>query len=279
MENKQLSGGYFPSNVNSDIVEEFLGCCYQENGTTYGAYTKELLWIIEKQIDVFEGKLEVVEVMDQRASALFAHMKKESKTNFLTNETNFFRKNKRSGSTRVYINKCPIKWLNRVRHFLIDNFNSKYGSSSYLTMQAMKLDIKLKKGFIKLVETKKEVDNSFISDEGGQISSIEDSTVVKMFTSLVSKVSSLENEIKELKESTVQSVKDVSSKVRSKVNKGPNSKGKSGKAKAKLDKAERILNNLKKRYEHRFTNKQYREPLAKLEKQGDPRTPVVIWRP
>ena len=82
----------------------------------------------------------------------------------------------------------------------------------------------------------------------------------------------MENEIKEFKGCTVQSVKDVSSKVRSKVNKGSNSKGKSGKAKAKADKAERILNNLKKRYEHRFTIKDYREPLAKLKKQGDDRT-------
>lgn len=30
--------------------------------------------------------------------------------------------------------------------------------------------------------------------------------------------------------------------------------------------------NLKRRYEHRFTNKEHKEPLAKLEKQGDKRT-------
>ena len=38
--------------------------------------------------------------------------------------------------------------------------------------QSMKLFVKVKNGFVKLVETKKEVDTSFISDEGGQISSM-----------------------------------------------------------------------------------------------------------
>ena len=241
MENKHLSGGYFPSNVNSDIVEEFLGRCYQDNGTTHGAYTKELLWIIEKQIDVFEGKLEVVEVMDQRASALFAHMKKESKTNFLTNKTNFFRKNKRSGSTRVYINNCPTKWLNRVRHFLIDHFNSKYGSSSYLTEQSMKLHIKLKNGLVKLVETKKEVDTSFISDEGGQISSMNSNNINELVEWMDNRIKQLEQRLEMKIESTVQSASNVSSKVGRKVKNVVNGKGKSGKAKAKLDKAERIL--------------------------------------
>ena len=82
----------------------------------------------------------------------------------------------------------------------------------------------------------------------------------------------MQNDIKEIKEYTVQSASNVSSKVGSKAKKVRNGNGKSGKAKAKLDKAERILNNLKKRYEHRFTNKEYREPLAKLTGQGDHRT-------
>ena len=241
MENKCLTGGFYASVVNTNTINELLERYYIKNGTTHGAYTKELPLIVEKHLDVLEGKLEVVEVMDQRASALFAHMKKDSETHFSTNETHFFRKNRKMDSTRIYVNKFPIRTLNRLKHFLIDNYHTIRGNLSLMIEQSIKLFVKMEDGFVKLVETKKEVDTSFISDEGGQISSIEDNTIVKMFTSLVSKVSSLEEEIKELKGCTVQFVKEVSSKVRSKVNKGSNCKGKSGKAKAKLDKVERIL--------------------------------------
>ena len=95
MENKHLTGGCYASAVNTNTINKFLERYYKKNGTTYGAYTKELPEIVEKHLDVLEGKLEVVEIMDQQASALFAHIKKDSETHFSTDETHFFRKNRK----------------------------------------------------------------------------------------------------------------------------------------------------------------------------------------
>jgi hypothetical protein len=273
MENKCLTGGCYASAVDTDKIDEFLDRCFIKNGTTYGAYTKELPEIVEKQLDVLEGKLEVEEIMDQRASLLFAHIQKESETHFSSDETHFFRKNRRSDSTRVYVNKFPIRTLNRLKHFVIDNYHTIRGNLSLVIEQSIELFIKREDKFIKLVKPKKKPVKSFISDEEGQFNSIDINDKNELLEWMDNRIKQLEQHIEIKIESTVQSVFNISSKVGRKVKKIRNGNRKSVKADAKLDKAERILNNLKKTNEHRFTIKEYSRSLAKLIGQGDPRTP------
>ena len=267
----------YKSSLSVDGLDEILHNRFREgyfdeNNTLNGVNSKELILAAKRLVQVDTGELEKVELVDPKAALLLTHTNNTDNNRIIGDCNRIMRRNEKQQLRRVSVDRGDYEDVNIIKSHIITKYGTLRRNLAIFLNKAMKMHLRVKNGFIKLVETKKEVDTSFISGDGGQISFIKDNTVVKMFTSLVSKVSSLENEIKELKESSVKSVKDVSSKVRSKVNKGPNSKGKSGKAKAKLDKAERILNNLKKRYKHRFTNKQYREPLAKLTKQGDDRT-------
>ena len=265
MKNKCLAMGLYPASVDPITHKTFRGTCFTKNGTLNGAYTRELTMALEWVINVFEGKLEVVDIVDHEARLLLTHTLKDEKTYI-------FRKNERTDLTELAIHNVNISLLKRIKHILIDHYATKYGSLSSLVNQAMDLYVKVKNRFVKLVETGNKPLKSFISDEEGQFSSVEGNSILRVFESLTSRVIELQNDIKEIKESTVQSTSNISSKVGRKVKNVVNGNGKSGKVKAKLDKSERILNNLKKRYEHRFTNKEYGEPLAKLTGQGDNRT-------
>ena len=265
MENKQLIGSLCPSGVDPIIHGVFREVTKAENNTLNGTYSKEAIQALVWAMDELEGKLEQVELVDHEAQLLLTHTINDGKPHIL-------RKNERTDLTEFVINNLPIEFLNKVKHCAIDHFPNERNKLSCLADYGMDLYVKVKKGFIKLVETGTKPVKSFISDEDGQISSIDNNIILEAIDGLNMKVENLKKHIVGIVEDTLQSASNVSSKVRSKVNKGSNSKGKSGKAKAKADKAERILNNLKRRYEHRFTNKQYREPLAKLTKQGDDRT-------
>ena len=265
MENKCLIGYFCPSDLDPTIHGVFREVTKAENGTLNGTYTKEAIKALEWAMDELDGKLERVELVDPEVQLLLTHTINDDKPNI-------FRKNERTDLTEFVINKVPIEFLNQVKQSAIDHFPNERNKLSCLTNYGMDLYVKVKKGFVKLVETQKKLVRSFISDEGGQVSSIDGNSILGVFEFLTSKVIELQNDIKDIKESTVQSASNISSKVVGKARKLRDGKGKSVKAEAKLDKAERILNNLKKRYEHRFTNEDYEEPLSKFTKQGDERT-------
>ena len=257
--------GFFPENINPKGQLELKELIHKNYGTTHRILGLKVLEGMEKIIKLQRGALEEVELVDQEAGSLLTHIRNPDKTLI-------FRKNQRRDLTRISIHNIPKKLYNTIINYLNEHYGTKYGSLSDLMNQAIELMIKVENGFIELVETDNKSIRSFISDDEGQISSVDGNSILGVFEFLTSRVIELQNDIKDIKESTVQSASNISSKVVGKVKKISDGKGKSGKAKAKLDKAERILNNLKRRYEHRFTNREYGEPLAKLEKQGDDRT-------
>ena len=265
MENKYLTGGFCPSNVNPIKQGAFLDTCYAKNKTTYGAYKIELQKGLLWAVDVLDGKLKKVELVDQKADLLFTHMKKGVKPHI-------FRKNGRTDLTHFTINHLSIELLTRFKRCAIDHFPDKRDKLSCLADYAMDLYVKVENGFVKLVETGNKPVRSFISDERGQFNSINTNNRNELVELINYKFKHLEQNIGAKIESTVQSTLNLVSKPVKRGKKAINGNGKSGKVKAKLDKSERILNNLKKRYEHRFTNKEYGEPLAKLTGQGDNRT-------
>jgi Fe2+ or Zn2+ uptake regulation protein len=138
--------------------------------------------------------------------------------------------------------------------------------------QAMKLYNNVEMGFVKLVKTSKKLDKSFISDNKGQISSIDSNKLYESIEYLKSSVNDLKMDIKVIKNSTIQSKLNIVSKSVGKVRNVINGTVKSAKREAKLDKSVKILENVMKWNEHDFTVKEYQQSLARIEGQGDPRT-------
>ena len=267
MENKCLTMGLYPASLDPNTHKTFRGTCFTKNGTLNGAYTRELTMALEWVIDVFEGKLERVERVDQEARLLLTHTTNDEKPYIM-------RKNERMDLTELAIHNVNISLLKRIKHILIGQYNTKYGSLSYLVNQAMKLYIEVKKDFVKLVETNKKRDKSFIGDEKGQFTLMDNNIPYEFLELINNRLDNLEQKLETKIESTVQSVFNMSSKVGRKVKNIGGGIVKSHKREEKREKAEEVLDNIKKWNEHGCTVKTYASALVVLKGQGDPRTPL-----
>ena len=265
MEIKCLSGGFYPSGVNPIIHGRFRERSKAKNGTLNGTYTKNLTKALVLAMDVLDGKLERVELVDQEARLLLTHT-----TNNV--ETQIFRKNERTDLTQLGINKLPIELLNRAKHCAIDHFPNERNKISCLTNYAMDLWVEVENGFVKLVETVKKPVKSFINDNKGQVTSLNANMVFEALDTLNLKIDSLKQHMERTVKDTVQSTLNIIPKVTDKAKNTVMGTVRSHKREDKFKKAEKILDNLMKWNEHGFTIKDYHNSLGKLEKQGDPRT-------
>lgn len=265
MENKCLSGGFYPSGVNPIIHGRFRERSKARKGTLNGTYTKDLTKALVWAMDELDGKLEKVELVDQEARLLLTHTTNNVKTHI-------FRKNERTDLTQLGINKLPIELLNRVKHCAIDHFPKERNKLSCLTNYAMDLWVEVQDDFVKLVKTVKKPNTSFISDEKGQVNLVDNASLFEAVEYLTSTVYELKSDIKEIKKSTVQSTLNIIPKAVRKVKNVVNSTGKSVNRDVKLVKAVSVLENVMKWNEYGFTVRDYEKSLVKLTGQGDPRT-------
>ena len=266
MLNKEYNGSLCTGNIDPVVHGRFRGGCYEKNGTLNGAYTKELISVVKQVIRVKNGELKVVELLDQEASLLLTHIENNDNNRIM-------RKNGRTQLNRASIERIDETDCNMIKSFLINIYGTLYGKISPLLNEAMDLWVKLHKKRLKLVETQNKPFKSFISDEEGQFNSIDGNVVYEFLELINNKFNSFEEKMESKIEYTVQSTLNLVSKPLKRGNKIINGTVKSVKYRAKLDKAEKVLDNVMKWNEHGFTIKEYVKSLAKLIGQGDPRTP------
>jgi hypothetical protein len=265
MLNRCLGGGLYPSNVDPNIHKTFRRVCFAKNNTLYGIYTGDLSMALDWTMDVFEGKLEIKELVDTDAVSLLTHTTKDDKTYIM-------RKNERRDLKDLSIHNVDKKLSDRVKHFLIDNYGTKYGKLSDLMNYAMELYCKVEKGFVKLVKTNNKPFKSFIDENKGETGSYDMDSLFEFFEEIKTHWGNLDEVIESKVKSFVQSTFNISSKGMGKVRKVVNGTVKSFKHENKREKAERLLNLLMRYKEFGFTNKDYAKLLVILEGQGDPRT-------
>ena len=262
--------GFHPENVNPKSQLELKELIHKNYGTTHCIFSRKVLEGVEYVVGLQKGELEEVELVDPEAASLLTHIQKPQQS---LDKTLIFRKNQREDLTRVSIHNVPKKLYNTIVNFAVDYYGTKYGVISHLVNEAIKLMIKVENGFVELVETQNKSDKSFISDNRGQINLIDSNNILRAFKYLKSTVYELKNDIKEIKEYNIQSTFNIVPKSVDKARKVINGTVKSAKYKAKLDKADMVLDNVKRWNEHTFTVKFYVNSLVNLTGQGDPRTP------
>jgi hypothetical protein len=265
MKNEYVGCGLYPENIDVDKHGAFRNICYVKKGTISGIYINELVRSVENVIKVYNGELEIVELVDTDAASILTHNKTPYKPHNL-------RENAKTDLKRVSINRIPKNTYNKIMQFIEDNYGTKYGVISDIVNQAMELYIKQEKGFVKLVKTPKRNINNFIYDNKGQINSFDINNLVEAIKTLNIKMHNLENGIEEKVKYTVQSTFDLLPKSINKTKKLAKKTFKSFRRVDKFEKALNTLENVMKFKEFGFTDKDYHKCLVKLTGQGDMRT-------
>jgi hypothetical protein len=265
MLNKEYKGNLSTGNLDPIVHGRFRGGCYEKNGTLNGAYTRELLSVVKKLIQVKNGELKVVELLDPEALLLLTHTENNDNNRIM-------RKNQRNQLNRASIEKIDETDCNMIKSFLINTYGTLYGKISPLLNEAMDLWFKIYRKRVKLVETSKKSFKSFMCDSKGQIDSINTNSFFEALEMLNLKFDNLKQDMKRTVKDTIQSTLNIVSKPLKKGKNIINSTVKSARRDDKLEKALRIIDNVMKFNEHGFTEKEYHNSLVKLTGQGDPRT-------
>ena len=265
MLNKESVGSLNTCNLDIEKHGVFRQWFFEEHGTLWGVNTIGMIEATELQIKVEKGDLEVVDLVDSKAHLLLTHTQ-ETVNNCI------MRKNQKTQLNRVSFNIPDKKRITMIKKYLIDTYGTIHGKMSLLLNKGMELYIKWKKGFVELREVPKKPDNSLISNDKGQITSLDSNMILEAFECLQSTFSRLESDVTDIKKFTVQSTLNMPFKAGSKIKKAVKGTVKSFKREDKFNKALRILENVMKVEEFGFTDKKFYRDMVKLTGQGDPRT-------